>query len=314
MIAVYFIYGLAFFILGIAIAIYPKQHSKFLLAENVWLIAVFGILHGLNEWVDMFIMIQKPFDTADLQLIRSVLLPVSFIWLLLFGIKSIPGSKKRQLRSVLLPIVLIFIWLIIVVTSSQRLLMADIWARYFLAVPGAVLTFYALIVQETEIRKSIVSKKIGYLKLSAYAFLIYGFFSGLIVPEAGFFPANFFNYVTFKEIVVIPVQVFRTLCAALILYGMIGALHIFDWETTEALRRSRDELEINVKERTRELEEALDKVKILSGYLPICASCKKIRDDKGYWNQIEMYIRDHSEAEFSHGICPECAKKLYPGI
>ena len=62
MIAVYFIYGLAFFILGIAIAIYPKQHSKFLLAENVWLIAVFGILHGLNEWVDMFIMIQKPFD------------------------------------------------------------------------------------------------------------------------------------------------------------------------------------------------------------------------------------------------------------
>ena len=42
------------------------------------------------------------------------------------------------------------------------------------------------------------------------------------------------------------------------------------------------------------------------------ASCKKIRDDKGYWNQIETYIRDHSEAEFSHGICPDCAKKLYP--
>lgn len=61
-----------------------------------------------------------------------------------------------------------------------------------------------------------------------------------------------------------------------------------------------------------ELQESLAKVKQLSGFLPICASCKKIRDDKGYWNQIEYYIRDHSEAEFSHGICPDCAQKLYP--
>lgn len=61
-----------------------------------------------------------------------------------------------------------------------------------------------------------------------------------------------------------------------------------------------------------ELTEALSEVKKLSGMLPICASCKKIRDDKGYWNQIESYIGDHSEAEFSHGICPDCAKTLYP--
>ena len=60
------------------------------------------------------------------------------------------------------------------------------------------------------------------------------------------------------------------------------------------------------------LHKALEKVKTLSGFLPICASCKKIRDDKGYWNQIEAYISEHSEAEFSHGICPECCKKLYP--
>lgn len=62
------------------------------------------------------------------------------------------------------------------------------------------------------------------------------------------------------------------------------------------------------------LTEALAQVKKLSGFLPICASCKKIRDDRGYWRQIEEYIRDHSEAEFSHGICPECAKRLYPGF
>jgi PAS domain S-box-containing protein len=61
-----------------------------------------------------------------------------------------------------------------------------------------------------------------------------------------------------------------------------------------------------------ELKEALAKIKTLTGMLPICSSCKKIRNDSGYWEQIEVYLREHSEAEFSHGICPDCAKKLYP--
>jgi len=63
-----------------------------------------------------------------------------------------------------------------------------------------------------------------------------------------------------------------------------------------------------------ELQEALAKVRTLSGMLPICASCKKIRDDKGYWNQIEIYIKNHSQADFTHSICPECRKKLYPNL
>jgi len=60
------------------------------------------------------------------------------------------------------------------------------------------------------------------------------------------------------------------------------------------------------------LQEALGQVKTLQGFLPICAHCKKIRDDQGYWQQIELYLKEHSEAEFSHGICPECLKKNYP--
>ena len=63
-----------------------------------------------------------------------------------------------------------------------------------------------------------------------------------------------------------------------------------------------------------QLERALLQVKKLSGLLPICASCKKIRDDQGGWQQIEDYIATHSEADFSHSICPECARKLYPEI
>ena len=64
----------------------------------------------------------------------------------------------------------------------------------------------------------------------------------------------------------------------------------------------------------RKLQSALSEVKTLRGFLPICASCKKIRDDKGYWNQLEVYISAHSDASFSHGLCPECARKLYPDL
>ncbi len=106
------------------------------------------------------------------------------------------------------------------------------------------------------------------------------------------------------------------------------------------LRSSRDELEQRVQERTAdlvtaneklttqiaerrkveeerlklvtELQDALDNVKTLRGFIPICASCKKIRDDNGYWSQVEAYLSKHSLAEFSHSICPQCAKKIYP--
>jgi len=90
----------------------------------------------------------------------------------------------------------------------------------------------------------------------------------------------------------------------------------------EEIQKAHEEIKIEMEERKRaqiekdnlivELKDALRKVKTLSGLLPICASCKKIRDDNGYWNQIESYIKTHSEADFSHSICPDCAKRIYP--
>jgi DNA-binding response OmpR family regulator len=67
-----------------------------------------------------------------------------------------------------------------------------------------------------------------------------------------------------------------------------------------------------LREKNAELEAALAKVKLLSGLLPICSACKKIRDDKGYWSQVDNYVQEHSEATFSHGLCPDCLKTLYP--
>jgi hypothetical protein len=63
-----------------------------------------------------------------------------------------------------------------------------------------------------------------------------------------------------------------------------------------------------------QLEHSATEITKLRGILPICANCKKIRDDKGYWTQVEIYITAHSQTLFSHGICPECAEKLYPTI
>lgn len=78
-----------------------------------------------------------------------------------------------------------------------------------------------------------------------------------------------------------------------------------------SLRRNQDELEDRVRERTKELQDALENVKTLSGLLPICARCKKIRDDGGYWEHLESYLSRHSDVLFSHGVCPECAEEIY---
>ncbi len=79
-----------------------------------------------------------------------------------------------------------------------------------------------------------------------------------------------------------------------------------------ALAIERKQKEDERKKLVEELQLALDEVKNLQGCLPICANCKKIRDDEGYWQGIEKYVQSHSEASFSHGICPDCARSLYP--
>lgn len=77
-------------------------------------------------------------------------------------------------------------------------------------------------------------------------------------------------------------------------------------------RRKNRELEL--RRSNEELQKALKEVKVLRGLIPMCASCKKIRNDGGFWQQLEEYLGEHSEAEFSHGLCQPCIKKLYPGV
>jgi CheY-like chemotaxis protein len=93
------------------------------------------------------------------------------------------------------------------------------------------------------------------------------------------------------------------------------------WRLHQEAKGQVERLETLVRERTSALEktnadltQALAEVRTLGGLIPICAGCKKIRDDRGYWEQVESYIGKHSDAKFTHGICPECSKKYYPDI
>ncbi len=129
-----------------------------------------------------------------------------------------------------------------------------------------------------------------------------------------------------------------TLLTALTILIVYCLTHLNGLITDRALRKTRDELDKNIdlnrtleekvhqrtielkaknKERKKlikELQASLEEINTLGGLLPICAKCKRIRDDQGYWNQIEAYISDHSKAVFSHSICPDCASKLYPSL
>lgn len=83
------------------------------------------------------------------------------------------------------------------------------------------------------------------------------------------------------------------------------------------LRGQRDVIAVQLKEiqtKNEELEQRLSEIKTLRGLIPICASCKKVRDDSGYWESIESYVRERSAAEFSHSVCPDCARELYPSL
>lgn len=94
-------------------------------------------------------------------------------------------------------------------------------------------------------------------------------------------------------------------------FDMQGVTYIFNVgrDITE-----RKHIEMERERLIAELQNALEQIKTLSGIIPICSNCKKIRDDKGYWEQVEAYVSKHTDAKFSHGICPECIKKLYPQL
>jgi PAS domain S-box-containing protein len=210
----------------------------FKLANHIWLIAGFGLLHGVNEWLDMFIAVGEPFPPDVLKIVRMITLVGSFLFLLRFGTKVIVEMQKKLHLLELVPVVLFAVWVFVLVISRQRLLVGDITARYLLCAPGAFLTSLGLFLQTPQFKKTKLQGIVWNLQLTAITFLLYGILAGLIVKKASFLGANFLNYDMFINIFGVPVQIFRAVCAVILACSMAYVLSVFRWETEQALYRS----------------------------------------------------------------------------
>ncbi|HEX5942814.1 MAG TPA: ATP-binding protein [Anaerolineales bacterium] len=250
---IYFIYGLVFFILGFAIILQTRQSSRLDLARSLRWLAAFGITHGFHEWGDLFIPIQAAYLPPEilrfLYLLHLVLLALSFVFLLGFGVALLYTGKQRQWLN-WLTFILLISWLIVLFAilpptiSDERpwRYTANALARYFIGLPGGLLAAYGLRhhtllrIKPLNVPDIVRTLQVAGLALGGYALL-----AGLVPPPVDFFPGNILNRVTFTEWIGIPPLVFRSLTGMVIAVALIRALEIFDVVT----QRRIEELEQN---------------------------------------------------------------------
>jgi signal transduction histidine kinase/HAMP domain-containing protein len=234
-----FFYGLAFWVMGILIFVMPKQRDLLGLSEDLWLLGVFGFLHGTHEWVDLLILRSSLVQTEVLTVFGALLLPLSFVPLWQFGMRIL---FRRTLSFPFLK----YLWMIILAGwagayfFTHGFLVPGIVARYFICLPGTLLTATGLVytlgkADEKEIPGIVRTGAIG----AATFFIFYGILGGLVVPKAGFLPASWINDPNFLEATGIPVQFFRMLCAILLAVSFFAltGIYSFDEQGTRAIRR-----------------------------------------------------------------------------
>ncbi len=254
---VFFIYGLAFVIMGLAIWIQPRKGSSFKLADVLWLLGGFGLIHGINEWLDMWIIIKG--ENFSLDTIRSFVLVISFLFFFEFGrqifrLSSLNPSSLRVKIARYLPwwltwLLGIFI-LVFGFVSSNPWKTINIWSRYLLCFPAGIFIAFGLFLYYTDQKDILGSLKVKkYFFIASLALLIYSILSGLVVPKGTPVLSHWVNVDSFFLATHIPVQVFRALCAVVAAWAIIGILRIFKWESMERLQ-------IKVTERTEELTAA----------------------------------------------------------
>ncbi|MBI5652727.1 MAG: hypothetical protein HZC40_20115 [Chloroflexi bacterium] len=244
---VYLIYGQAFFVLGLAIAFRSRKHSHLALGAHLWLLAIFGIVHGIYEWGAIFIPLQQRNLTPDgvnaLRVLQLALETISFLTLFQFGVELIAFDARRRRVWRALPMLMLLAWcatLLGIVFDSGNTF-REIWttgdalSRYLLGVPGAMLAALGLWTQARHVQHFDVPRIANYLRGAAFAFAAYAGAS-IIVPRNDFFPATLLNYDAFILAAGFPVAVIRALCGILIAYLIFRAMDIFDVETDRQLK------------------------------------------------------------------------------
>lgn len=244
---VYFVYGLSFFILGLVVLLLNDTTSKYKLATCFWLLAVFGLLHGASEWLEMFLFHGKS-DLSQVTLmwfmyINNALLISSFLFLFAFGIQALIVLKKNVINWLNYLVIIMCLLILFILMIHATLFEHDfakhaflntvvILSRYSLGFFGAVLTGVAFLIWkcQPEIRK-LGSKlvNIGFIG-TGITFIMYAILAGVIVQKAAFFPASIINHLSFIKLVGVPVQVARTLCAVIVTIFIFGVLKIFSYK------------------------------------------------------------------------------------
>ncbi len=231
---VFLIYGASFLVMAIVILAQPRHESNFKLAGIIWLLAGFGISHGINEWLDMFVII-KNFNSQLFNFIRTALLTVSFVFLFEFGRKLAVLELKRFFTG-WFTIVLSSAVIILILTSTED---KTIWPRYLLGLPGGILASWGIIRYYYSNKRSLKLFKIGnYFIFAGISLGAYGVLAGIVVPRADFFPASSINNASFLNIFKIPVQAFRAICASILAWAVYNILGVFKHELISSLKNS----------------------------------------------------------------------------
>jgi signal transduction histidine kinase len=251
-IAVYFFYGLSFFIMGLAILLEVSHSSELDFAQALRPLAGFGLVHGSHEWFEMFLLIQaRSMNITEIQSpwiapLRIGLLAISFLLLVAFGARLISGPTRTRVLAGLL-IIVASLWLVglIWVLQTQidnmaRIVAADVYTRYSLAIPGAALTVWGLILLRRQFIQAGMQCFGNDLILAAIAFGVYGGIGQLFAAPSFIFPSKLINTDVFLKWFGFPVQVLRAMMAFLAAIAIIRSLHACKEDThrrMEALRQ-----------------------------------------------------------------------------
>lgn len=248
----YFIYGLSFYSMGIAIAFQYRSFSNFLLAKSLKLLAVFGIIHGLSEWGSVFIPLMAPNLHISfiwiLVAIQRFLQSLSLFFLFLFGIKLIFDTRWKNYWLFTLPIIafascLIQLAFAVLLFGTNELthwlLLNETWTRHLLALPAGIFTAYGLFLQIKGAKKMGEQTAVLNLWVASASFTFFALFSGIGLPQKANWFDRIINVQTFRQYIGVPIEVFRMLTALMATASITRMLTIFDVETQKQITESR---------------------------------------------------------------------------
>jgi len=244
-IVVYFLYGLAFFSMGLLVILEGNRASDLRLRKALRPLAGFGIVHGIHEWVDMFGQMERLIgheQTIIPEYVRLALLAISFVSLIAFGTYLLAYTETAQRVITLVPIGLEAIWVFGLASFRGRYPpneiwgVADVWTRYVLAMPGGLLAAIGLVAQQRAFRRSGLVRFGQDALWAAVAFAWYGVAGQFFVQASALPPSNFINQDLFMEVFGFPVQLFRAAMAVAAAYFVIRFLRAFQVETEQKIK------------------------------------------------------------------------------